>query len=123
MPTPMPSIAASCVAKSGVETAWLTSWTKPIPMPIPNRAVTVAHPGRRAEHDLPFVSGAGGEPRREEVSGALRLGSREREALSEGVPEGARDHRDAHETREPQQQDAPAPAVAPRGETLQHVGL
>ena len=55
--------------------------------------------------------------------GGLRIGSREREALSEGVSEGAGDHRDAHETREPQQQDAAAPAVTPRGETLQHVGL
>ena len=44
MPTPIPIIDASWVVKSGVAIVWLSSSTRPRPMPIPNSAVMIGKP-------------------------------------------------------------------------------
>ena len=44
MPTPRPIIATICTVKSGIEMKLLSSETRAVPMPSPNRAVPIGRP-------------------------------------------------------------------------------
>ena len=57
----MPIIDASCVAKSGVAIVWLSSCTRPSPMPMPNSAMRIGQPHREQRTERDEQDDDGGE--------------------------------------------------------------